>query len=723
MPSSRREFLRQSTLRGIALVVTIPQLGCRVASPDEPLAAGPWIRIDDEGVVTLALDKMEMGQGVTTALPMIMAEELGANWDEVRVIQAEPGPEFTEMGTSGSGSVIDAWHNHRRAAAAARTMLVNAAAASWSVPADECLAESGEVRHRGSGRRARFGSLVVAARVLTVPTEPAFKPPTEYRLLGTRVPDPGLAQITVGRMPFGIDKVVPGMLYAVVERCPVHGGTVGHFSPERALAIDGVRQVVQVPSGVAIVATNTWAALKGRDALDVRWNEGPNADFDNAKGWHLLEAALRQPGKVARLSGDARRAMSGAYRRIQAEYRWPWQAHAALEPLNAVARVTEDRCDIWAGMQNPNAAQSDVAEALGLAPERVAIHPMRVGGAFGRRIATDFMVEAAHVSRAVRAPVQVVWTRQDDFRHDMYNPAQINRLAAGLDTRGRVIAWEHRVADLHLSMFGDFNPEYDPARDGDPWGGFDSPYAVSNMRVDLALAPSPIPTGAWRSVTYPAAVLARESFVDEIANAAGVDPLALRLSLIPSPGNETRGTLTIANGDRLRRVLQLAAERAGWTQPMSFAEPGRRAGRGIACNPYHRGTMVAQVAEVSVGASGDISVHRIISVVDGGQIINRAGVEKQFEGGVGWALSALLGPGVRFEGGRTTTASFAEYPVLRIDQMPEVETHIVDSVLRPFGMGEPPIPAVAPAVLNAVFAATGMRIRTLPIVPEDLRGS
>ncbi len=715
MTTTRRDFIRNATLQGVVLVVTIPHLSCRASAKGESLAANRWIEIDEAGVVTLVLDKMEMGQGVTTALPMIMAEELGADWDSVRVVQARPGPAFTEMGTSGSGSVIDAWFNHRIAAAALRTMLVSAAAAQWNVAAAECHTEEGEVRHRSSNRRASFRTLVAAARLLPVPEKPELKSPGEYRLLGTRVSDPGHTDIVTGRLPYGIDMRVPGMLFATVARSPVHGGSVRRFSSERALAMTGVRHVVQVPSGVAVVATSTWQAIQGRAALEIEWNDGPNAAFDDAASWRMLEQALRGPGKVARSSGDARRVLATATRKIEAEYRWPWQAHAAIEPLNAVAHVKDGGCEVWAGMQNPNRAQARIAEALSIPPERVVVNPMRMGGGFGRRIATDYLVEAAQVSRAIDGPVQVVWTRADDFQHDMYGAAQINRLAAAFDGAGQLTAWEHRVGDFHLSMFGSYNAGYDPAADGDPWGGFDSPYVVPDLRVDLALVESPVPSGAWRAVTYPAAVMARESFIDEIAHASGVDPLALRMALIPSPGTITRSGLAINNGDRLRRCLELAAELGNWGRPLPPVEPGRRVGRGIACNSYHRGTMVAQVAEVSVGAAGDIRVHRIVSAVDGGQVINRAGVEKQFEGGIGWALSALFGPGIQFERGRTVAASFADYPVLRMDQMPAIETHIVESSIRPFGMGEPPVPAVAPAVLNAVFAATGVRIRTLPI--------
>lgn len=720
MATSRREFIKNATLQGMVLLVTIPHLSCRASANGASLAANRWIEIDEAGVITFVLDKMEMGQGVSTALPMIMAEELGADWASVRVVQARPGPEFTEMGTSGSGSVIDAWFNHRVAAAALRTMLVTAAATQWNVAPAQCHTLDGEVRHRVSNRRADFGTLVAAARLLPVPEKPELKPTAEYRLLGTRVPDPARTDIVTGRLQYGIDMRLPGMLFATVARSPVHGGSVRRFSPERAQAMTGVRRVVQIPSGVAVVATSTWEAMQGRAALEIEWDDGPNAALDTAACWGMLERALRGTGKVARSSGNAGRVLGAATRRIEAEYRWPWQAHAAIEPLNAVAHVKDGGCEIWAGTQNPNRAQARVAEALAMAPERVVVNPMRLGGGFGRRIASDYVVEAALLSRAIGGPVQVVWTRADDFQHDMYGAAQINRLAAALDDAGSITAWEHRVGDFHLSMFGSYNAGYDPAADGDPWGGFDSPYVVPDLRVDLALVESPVPSGAWRAVTYPAAVMARESFIDEIAHATGTDPVQLRMALIPSPGTITRNGLAINNGDRLRRCLELAAERGNWGRPLP-AQPGRRVGRGIACNAYHRGTMVAQVAEVSVGAGGDIQVHRLVSAVDGGQVINRAGVEKQFEGGIGWALSTLFGPGIRFEGGRTVASSFADYPVLRMDQMPAVETHIVESSIRPFGMGEPPVPAVAPAVLNAVFAATGTRIRTLPIQPQLLQ--
>jgi isoquinoline 1-oxidoreductase beta subunit len=390
-----------------------------------------------------------------------------------------------------------------------------------------------------------------------------------------------------------------------------------------------------------------------------------------------------------------------------------------MEPPNGVADVRDGGCEIWVGTQAPNDAQTEAAKLLGISPERVTVHVTLLGGGFGRRLGIDYVLEAVEVSRRVREPVQVVWSREDDLRHDMYQPAQVNRLTATLDARGTPAAWRHEVADVNLTMFGDFNPNFDPAADGDPWGGYDTPYAFPSLDVSLALSPSPVPTGAWRSVTYPAAVFARESFLDEIAAQTKRDPVELRLALLPSPGAVKLGSVTVNNGDRLRTVLRLAAEKAAWGTPLPRPNDGRRWGRGIAINGYHRRTMVAQVAEVSVGAEGDVRVHRVVCAVDCGQVINRSGLEAQFEGGVMWALSALKGE-VTFAKGATVQGNYNDFPVVRMREAPRVEVHVVPGTLGPFGVGEQPVPAVGPAVANAIFAATGRRVRRTPIRPGDL---
>jgi isoquinoline 1-oxidoreductase beta subunit len=725
MKGTRRDFLQWTSLTGAALVLGVSREGrvfaLESATPFEP---NKWVRIDADGRVTIVAAKSEMGQGVRTSLPMIVAEELGADWTRVTVQHAEPGSAFPDMRTSGSGSVSGSWRALRLAAAAAREMLVAAAASRWGIDAGTCVTELGAVVHTATGRRIEFGSLVDAASRLPVPAELRLKDTTQFNLLGTRVARVDSHAIVTGRATFGLDVHVPGMRYAAIARPPAHGGRIARWSAEKARAISGVLDVVEVSTGVAVVASNTWAAFRGRDALEIEVASGVGASGDTRSFMRALDDALERGGKSSVRRGDARAALASALRRMTATYRAPFQAHAALEPLNCVAHVRDGGCEIWVGTQAPNQAQEAVAKLLGIPLERVTLHVTLLGGGFGRRLGTDYVTEAAEVSRAIRGPVQVMWSREDDIRHDMYQPGQVNRLTAALDARGLPVAWRHEVADFNLTMFGEYDPNYDPAADGDPWGGFDTPYAFPELDVTLALAPTPVPTGAWRSVTYPAAVFARESFLDEIAAATKRDPVDLRLGLLPSPGTVNLGSLSVDNGDRLRAVLRLAAEKSGWGSPRAQPNDGRRWGRGVAVNGYHRQTMVAQVAEVSVGSQGDVRVHRVVCAVDCGQVINRSGLDAQFEGGVMWALSALKGE-ISFANGATVQGNYNDFPVVRMREAPVVEVHVVPSTLRPFGIGEQPVPAVGPAVANAIFAATGRRLRQTPFgvsINEDRTG-
>jgi isoquinoline 1-oxidoreductase beta subunit len=620
------------------------------------------------------------------------------------------------MRTSGSGSVSGSWRPLRLAGAAAREMLVAAAAARWNVAPSTCTTENGAVVHRPTSRRLDFGALVEEAARLPVPVEPTLRDSAELRLLGTRVPRVDGHAITTGTATYGIDVKIPGMRYAAIARPPAHNGRIARWDGSRARAIRGVTDVVEIPAGIAVIASNTWAALQGRDALEVHAAPAAGATGDTAAFMRVLDQAMARGGKPAVRRGDVATALDRGTRRMTATYRAPFQGHAAMEPLNCVAHVRDGRCEIWVGTQAPNEAQSDVAKLLGIPPERVTIHVTLLGGGFGRRLGTDYVIEAVELSRKVGGPVQVVWSREDDLRHDMYQPGQLNRLTTSLDARGMPVAWRHEVADFNLTMFGDYDANFDPAADGDPWGAFDTPYGFPALDVTLALAPTPVPTGAWRSVTYPAAVMARESFIDEIAAATRRDPVELRLALLPSPGAEAVGQMTVNNGDRLRAVLRLAAEKSGWNVPLRRPNDGRRWGRGIAINAYHRQTMVAQVAEVSVGPQGDWRVHRVVCAVDCGQVINRSGLDAQFEGGVMWALSALRSE-ITFANGATVQGNYNDYPVVRMREAPKVEVHVVPSTLRPFGVGEQPVPAVGPAVANAIFAATGQRLRTMPLRP------
>ena len=718
MTTTRRQFLEALSAGGGALILGLPTRGqgLRKLTPsDTPLAPNQWLRIGADGSITLVAHKSEMGQGVRTSLPMILAEELGADWSRVQVVHARPGPEFTRMGTSGSGSVSGSWRPLRLAAAAAREMLIAAAAARWNVAATECRAVSGQIIHSPSNRSVAFGDLVDAASQLPVPANPPLKSRDEFRLLGTRVAAVDLPGLISGQAVFAADVRLPGMRFAVLARNPVHGRAALRVDDSAAAGVPGVDRVIPLAGGVAVVGTSTWAALRGRAALRVDWEPATDPSADSAGHWRRLERSLATGGKRARAEGDLARVMDQSVRRLEAEYRWPFQAHAAIEPLCCVADVRDGRCEIWAGTQSPNRAQTAVVELLGIPPERVTLNVTLLGGGFGRRLAHDYILQAVEISRAVGGPVQLQWTREDDMTHDMYQSSQINRLTAGLDGSGRPIAWLHQVADFHLSMFGPFDPGFNPAADGDPWGGFDMPYAFDAIQVELALTEAPVPTGAWRSVTYPPAVMARECFLDEIAHATGQDPVALRLALLPSPGRVRVGSGELDNGNRLRRVVSLAAERAGWSTSLPREREGRRWGRGFACNAYHQQTMVAQVAEISVGRDGDLKVHRVVSAVDCGQVINRSGLDAQFEGGVLWALAPTLRTEITFRQGRTVQQSFADYPILRIAEAPVVEVYPVDSAQGPFGIGEQPVPAVAPAVLNAIFAATGRRIRQVPV--------
>jgi isoquinoline 1-oxidoreductase beta subunit len=718
MRASRRDFLRLSTLAGAGLVIRIPF--AEGAGPAESFAPNQWLRVAPDGQVTLVVARSEMGQGVRTALAMILAEELEADWANVRIEQASTSPLFEDMNTGGSDSIESSWRPLRRAAAAARTMLLSAAAKSWGVEAGSCRAEKGSVVHGPTGRRLSYGRLASAAALEAVPKEPVLKDAKDFRIVGTPVLRVDGPDIVTGKATYGLDARVPGMAFAAVARCPVAGGKVRRFDASKAKAVPGVVKVAEVSTGVAVVATSTWAALSGRDALQIDWDEGPNASLATAELTRRVdEAAASGKAHASRREGDVEAALAGAATRLSATYRDTFQAHASVEPQNAIARFANGACEIWAPTQNPQRVQREAAKLLGIAPDRVAVHITLIGGGFGRRLGADYAVEAAEVARAADRPVQVVWSRKDDFEHDWLHPAGRADLTAGLDASGRIVAWKHRFASLHLSMFGPFNPDHVDDVDVDPWGGYDTPYDVPNLQSEWIAVESPIRTGAWRSVEYPANVFARECFLDEIAERTGKDPLVLRRSLLTGsfPWASRRVDRTA-----LAAVLDLAASKAGWGQPLPD-RPGRRSGRGIACNVYHGRTLLAHVADVSVGAKGDVRVHRIVTAADCGQVINPLGIRGQVESGVAWGLSYCLKGAVTIEKGRVVETSFRDFPVIGIGDMPEVEAYLVPSSGRPTGFGEQPVPPVAPAVCNAIFAATGKRIRSLPIRSEDLAGA
>ncbi len=733
MSTSRRAFLKTAALGGASLVIAFD--GKRLLAAEKETgkketakkeAAGKeatarfkpngWVRIDGDGTVTLTIGKSEMGQGVRTSLAMILADELEADWARIKLVQAQPGPDFKRLGTGGSFSLGGSWKPLRQAGAAAREMLITAAAAQWKVDRATCAAINGAVVHAASKRQLKYGALVADAAKLPVPAEPPLKKASDFRLIGKPTRRIEGREIVTGAARYGIDTKIPGMLYATIERRPWGGAQRKSSQDEKALAIRGVR-IVPCASGIAVVAETTWAALKGRAALAVEWGAAPKNAFDSEAHFKRLDEASEQKGFVTRKE-EPPAGTRAAARTIYASYYYPFYAHAPLETMNCVADVREDRCVIWAPTQAPNSLQEEVAKFLGITPEKVEVNVTLIGGGFGRRLAVDYALEAAEISRAVKAPVQVLWTRADDTRHGHFQAASVHRLSAGLDSTDTLVAWRHTKAGSphNLKL-----PDPAAVRDAGfyqdlSWGVYDVPYAIPSIETAYVAVDLPVRHGPWRAVFAPSSVFAREAFLDEVAQVRGADPLAYRLELLRGPDTLKAGSLTI-DRTRLRRVLEVVREKSGWGAPM----PARR-GRGVACNIYDGETHVAYVVEVAVDNAGKVRVERVVAAVDCGLVVNPIGVEQQIEGGIIWGISSTLLGEITFRGGAVQQATYADYGVARMRDTPAIEVHIVPSeAAQPFGMGEPPVPPLAPAIVNAIFAATGKRIRRLPVRPGDLK--
>jgi isoquinoline 1-oxidoreductase beta subunit len=623
----------------------------------------------------------------------------------------------------------------RVAGATAREMLVAAAAAQWGVDRSGCTTAESVVSHAATGRTATYGSLVAAAARQPIPAHPALKSPAAFRLLGKphkRIDGPA---IVTGRARYGADVHVPGMLYASIERAPTLGGTVVSVDDSATLRVPGVRRVVRVTAGVhlgvAVLADDTWSAMKGREALRVEWAPGPAASFDSERFIAGLPAQLENATYPVRHEGDADAAMRTASRVIEATYVWPFQAHATMEPMNCTASVSADAVEIWVPTQTDVRTLEQATRVSGLPAERITVHPTLMGGGFGRRLFADFVAEAVELSKKVGSPVQVLWTRQDDMRYGYYNPATAERFTAALDASGNIAAIRHRTSSSDLTIYdihGGRDIWRQPAKpkaadryagDNGPWGSYDFPYVVPSLRVDCADVTSPLPTGPWRAVEYPSTVFGRESFLDEIAHATGRDPIALRLAALA--GAQRRVGPFGVDRARLARVLEAVRDRSGWAGPLS-EESDRMRGRGVAANTFHAQSYLAMVAEVSVARDlSDLRVDRIVTVVDCGIALNPLGVDGQTESGITWGLSVTLHGRLVVREGGVTQGSFADFPVVRIAEMPHLETILLDSGAAPGGYGEHAVPPVAPAVANAVFAATGRRVRELPISVEAIR--
>jgi isoquinoline 1-oxidoreductase beta subunit len=727
--STRRAFLKTAAGAGLLLAIDVKTFCAAETSAD--FAPNAYIQIRPDNSIQLWVTRTEMGQGVRTTLPMMLADELEVDWPQIQLEQAATVPRFKgiRLRTSGSGSTVGTYNALRKAGATARAMLIGAAAEKWGVEPATCRAQSGTVVHPPSGRKANYGELADAASKRPVPENPPLKDPKDFRYIGKPMKRTDGQAILTGKATYGLDTRVPDMLYAVVRRCPYLKGSVISYDRTKAMTVSGVRYVVPIESGlatgIAVAADNTWSAMKGAELLEVNWNPGPNRNFDSDRFLREMEDALSESGYFVRGDGDAGKAAASADRKLEAVYEFPFQAHAPLEVMNCIAHVRAGSCEIWVPTQAPTTAQEDIAKQLRVPVDAVKVNVTLTGGGFGRRLFVDYVPEAVEVSKAIGKPVQVVWTRSDDMRFGFFQPPSIVRIAGGFDNAGKPLYWNQRSVGCDLSMFGPLDEKAmaDPrhySNDGSPWGSFDNPYNFPNLQADFVRRNSPVPTGPWRAVEYPAQVFARESFIDEMAHAAGRDPLELRLELL-QPGDILKlGDAKVDRG-RLIGALKLVAEKSNWHQA-AVTMPGRDWGHGVACNIYSDDCFMAQVAEVSVGKSaGDIRVHRMVCALDCGRVINPLGLEGQTESGLTWGLTATLHGRIDFRNGTAVQENYGDYEVIRMHEAPVIETHIIPSELPPGGFGETAVPPVAPAVANAIFAATGKRIRRLPITSEKLR--
>jgi isoquinoline 1-oxidoreductase beta subunit len=705
---SRRAMLRAVTAAGGALMLGVGLPG-RQAQAEAGFTPNAFVRIDRDGRVILTMPYVEMGQGTYTSISQLIAEELEVELGQVVLKHAPPdekhyvNPLLGEQATGNSNAIRGAWKPLREAGAAARMMLVAAAAQRWNVDPARCHAQGGVVLHASTGRRLTYGELAADAARLPVPETVPLKRREDFRLIGKPAKRLDAPAKVNGTAVYGIDVRPPGVKIATLAQSPAFGGRLKRVDDTAALAVKGVRQIVRLDDAVAVVADHMGAAKKGLEALVIEWDDGPHANLTTAAIVAELEIATRGPGAVAQKTGDADAAMAGAARKVEASYQVPFLAHAALEPMNCTAHVRSDRCEIWVGSQAIARAQKAAAETAGLRLDQVTVHNHLIGGGFGRRLEVDGVIRAVQIARQVDGPVKLVWTREEDIQHDMYRPTWFDRIAAGLDASGKPVAWNHRYAGSSVIA------RYIPAafKDGlDPdstEGAIDLSYALPNARTEFRrVEPPGIPTAFWRSVGPSHNVFVVESFIDELAAAAGQDPVAYRLALLD-------------RSPRAKAVLALAAQQAGWGAPM-----GERAGRGVALQSVF-GSFMAHVVEAEVSKDGTVRARRVVTAVDVGTVVNPDTVKAQVESGVMFGITAALYGEITLKNGRVEQGNFDSYQILRMNEAPKVEVHIVDNGDPPGGLGEAGTSLIVPAVANAIFAATGKRLRKMPVDSRALR--
>jgi isoquinoline 1-oxidoreductase beta subunit len=702
---TRRNFLVTSAAVGGGLMLSLSlPVGQSEAADSLTFTPNAFIRIDSDGQVVLTMPYVEMGQGTYTSIPMLIAEELGVNLKQVKLEHAPPNekvyanPLLGVQATGNSNAMRGAWKPLREAGATARTMLIAAAAKRWGVDANACSAQDGEVVHAPSGRHLKYGELAADAARLPVPANVALKAASDFNLIGTPAKRLDISGKVNGSAMFGIDARPPGVKIATLAQSPTFGGRVKSVDDTAAKAVKGVRQIVRLDDAVAVVADHMGAAKKGLEALKIEWDDGEHGGLDTKEVARLLEEATLKPGVVAQSIGDADKAMAGAATKVEATYHLPFLAHATMEPMNCTAHFRKDECELWLGTQAIARVQTFVAKAAGLPVEKVIVHNHLLGGGFGRRLEADIAVRAVEIARQVDGPVKVVWTREEDIQHDLYRPYWFDRISAGLDKDGKVIAWHNRYAGSSVIARW-LPPGFKDGLDPDSTeGAIDLVYDMPNFHVEyIRVEPPGIPTGFWRSVGPSHNVFVVESFVDELAAAAKQDPVAYRRAML-------------GKNPRAKAVLDLVAEKSGWGSPLP---KGR--GRGVSLQ-FAFGSWQAQVAEVEVSPKdGTVRVHRVTCAMDCGTVVNPNTVQAQLQSGIMFGTTAALYGEITLKGGRVEQTNFDTYQILRINEAPTVDVHLVANTEPPGGMGETGTSAVVPAIANAIFAATGKRLRKMPV--------
>ncbi|HEY4048958.1 MAG TPA: molybdopterin cofactor-binding domain-containing protein [Acidobacteriaceae bacterium] len=726
MKVSRRAFLASTAITaGGAFAISFRMhdpwpLAKLFAATTDPFDL--WIQIQSDGKTILTVEKCEMGQGVFTGLPMILAEEAELDWNTVTVQQS-----LESSGTGGSGSTSGSYLPLRRAGAVVREAMIGAAAHEWSVPKEGCVAQQSRVTHRASGRSLAYCDLVSTARRLPLPDieHVPLKNPSDFKLIGHLTPALDIPGKVQGTACFGFDVRLPGMVFAIIARCPVFGGKAVSYDSSKALAVPGVLQVFEIEprgfriysaGGVVVVAQSTWAALEGRRALTIKWDYGPHRNESSDALSEDLRRALTSEGKIIRDDGKVDRAFELGAERLEAIYEFPFLAHAAMEPMNATILLRKDKCEVWCPSQSPDWVRSAIAKELAMKESQVLVHTTFMGGGFGRRYIADYPTEAAQIARHVNGPVQLVWSREDDMTHDFYRPASYHRLRGAVDHSGNIVAWSHHIASTSIRAQWD-PPETVKPESAEIGGAVHIPYSPPAIRVSYTPVESAVPRGWWRSVEHSFNGFAVECFIDELAVAAKQDPYLFRkANFLEAARQSTKSDGPTDDGhtdcNRLIAVLDLAAQRAGWGSPMR-----KNQGRGIACGTAYG--YVAQVAEVTL-RDGRIKVDRVVAAVDCGQVVNPNGVRQQIEGGIIFGLSAVLKGQITISQGQVEQTNFSGYELIRMPESPAIEVHLIENHFEPSGIGEAGVPLIGPAIANAVFAATGKRLRKLPLRPDKL---